>query len=147
MLHKSKHIFSKVEGHRPWLGILEFITGSLALSVLGDFGSNSATGALGGLQAGCNYQFVNSNWVFGIQGDYDWTNASNTSAVPLFPSVTDQTQIKSLSSITGRIGYTFFGPKFLGYVKAGGAWSKGTSLSRSALFRSRRQTRRKAAGQ
>jgi outer membrane immunogenic protein len=94
-------------------------------AILGDFGSNSATGALGGLQAGCNYQFVNSNWVFGIQGDYDWTNASNTSAVPLFPSVTDQTQIKSLSSITGRVGYTLFGPRFLGYVKAGGAWEQG----------------------
>src|SRR5208337_90729 len=42
-------------------------------AILGDFGSSSATGALGGLQAGCNYQV--SRWVFGIQADYDWTNA------------------------------------------------------------------------
>jgi outer membrane immunogenic protein len=93
-------------------------------AILGDFGSNSATGALGGLQAGCNYQINNSSWVFGIQGDYDWTNVNNTNQVPLFPSVSDQTQIKSLASITGRVGYTFW-PQFLGYVKAGGAWEQG----------------------
>jgi hypothetical protein len=62
-------------------------------AILGDFGSSSATGALGGLQAGCNYQV--SRWVFGIQADYDWTNANNNNPVPLFPAVTDQTQIKS----------------------------------------------------
>jgi outer membrane immunogenic protein len=90
--------------------------------ILGDFGSNSATGAVGGLQAGCNYQV--SHWVFGIQGDYDWTNANNNNRVPLFPLVSDQTQLNSLSSITGRVGYTFW-PRFLAYVKAGGAWDHG----------------------
>ena len=93
-------------------------------AVLGDFGSGSATGALGGLQTGCNYQFSNSGWVVGIQGDYDWTNASNNNPVPLFPAVTDQTNIRSLASITGRVGYAFW-DRFLGYVKAGGAWEQG----------------------
>ncbi len=45
--------------------------------------------------------------------------------VPLFPAVTDQTQIKSLASITGRVGYAFWDNRFLGYVKAGGAWEQG----------------------
>ena len=93
-------------------------------AILGDFGSGSATGALGGLQTGCNYQFSGSRWVVGIQGDYDWTNASNNNAVPLFPAITDQTNIKSLASITGRVGYAFW-DRFLGYVKAGGAWEQG----------------------
>src|SRR5258708_39828599 len=31
---------------------------------------------LAGAQVGCNYQV--STWVFGVQGDYDWTNASAT---------------------------------------------------------------------
>jgi outer membrane immunogenic protein len=92
-------------------------------AILGDFGSSSATGVIGGLQVGCNYQV--SNWVFGIQGDYDWTNTNNNHPVPLFPLVSDQTQIKSLGSITGRIGYTFFQSQLLGYVKAGGAWEQG----------------------
>ncbi len=84
----------------------------------GDFGSNTASGALGGLQGGCNYQV--GAWVFGIQGDYDWTNANNTTANVIFPVVTDQTQIKSLGSVTGRVGYSW--DRFLAYVKGGGAW-------------------------
>jgi len=92
-------------------------------AILGDFGSSSATGVIGGLQAGCNYQV--RSWVFGIQGDYDWTNVNNNNPVPLFPLVSDQTRIKSLGSITGRVGYTFFQSQFLGYVKAGGAWEQG----------------------
>jgi outer membrane immunogenic protein len=86
----------------------------------GDFGTNTGSGALGGLQAGCNYQV--GGWVFGIQGDYDWTNINNNNPIPLLPAVTDQTQIKSLASVTGRIGYSW--GRFLGYVKAGGAWEQ-----------------------
>ena len=90
-------------------------------SFLGDFGTNnSASGALGGLQAGCNYQV--GGWVFGIQGDYDWTNIDNNNAIPLFPAVSDETRIKSLASVTGRVGYAW--DRFLGYVKAGGAWEQ-----------------------
>ena len=40
------------------------------------FGSHDANGWLGGVQAGCNYQV--GSWVVGIQGDYDWTNASGS---------------------------------------------------------------------
>ena len=90
-------------------------------TIVGSFGSNTASGAIGGLQAGCNYQV--SNWVFGIQGDYDWTNANNSTANVLFPLLTDQSQPKSLASVTGRVGYAW--DRFLGYVKAGGAWEQG----------------------
>jgi outer membrane immunogenic protein len=83
-----------------------------------DLGSNTASGAIGGLQGGCNYQV--GAWVFGIQGDYDWTNANNTTANVIFPALTDQTQIKSLGSVTGRVGYSW--DRFLAYAKGGGAW-------------------------
>ena len=90
-------------------------------TISGDFGSNTASGALGGLQAGCNYQV--GGWVFGLQGDYDWTSANSNNANAIFPTVlTDQTHIKSLASVTGRVGYAF--DRFLGYVKAGGAWQQ-----------------------
>jgi outer membrane immunogenic protein len=75
---------------------------------------------LAGAQVGCNYQV--STWVFGIQGDYDWTNASASAADQLFASATDHTTIKSLASVTGRVGYAW--DRFLGYVKGGGAWEK-----------------------
>jgi outer membrane immunogenic protein len=74
---------------------------------------------LAGGQVGCNYQV--STWVFGIQGDYDWTNASASAADPLL-AATDHSNIKSLASVTGRVGYAW--DRFLGYVKGGGAWEK-----------------------
>jgi outer membrane immunogenic protein len=86
--------------------------------IVGDFGTNTASGAIGGVQGGCNYQV--GAWVFGVEGDYDWTNANNGTANVIFPLVNDQTQIRSLASVTGRVGYSW--DRFLGYVKGGGAW-------------------------
>jgi outer membrane immunogenic protein len=101
-------------------------------TILGDFGSNTSSGALGGAQAGCDYQASGANYwagglVVGIQGDYDWTsiNGSVANGIPLAVAVglADQTQIKSLASITGRVGGAW--DRFLAYVKAGGAWLQG----------------------
>jgi outer membrane immunogenic protein len=83
------------------------------------FGSHSANDWIGGVQAGCDYQF-GGGFVIGIQGDYDWTNANGSSVNNLVPGFTNQTQIRSLASVTGRVGYAW--DRFLGYVKAGGAW-------------------------
>jgi len=85
---------------------------------VGDFGTNTGSGAIGGVQGGCNYQV--SAWVFGIQGDYDWTNANNNTGNVIFPALTDQSQIKELASVTGRVGYSW--NRFLAYAKGGGAW-------------------------
>src|ERR1700719_2277733 len=68
---------------------------------VGDFGSNTPSGALGGVQAGCNYQV--GGFVAGIQGDYDWTNINGSvpNIIPFAVAVglTDQTQLKSLTSV------------------------------------------------
>jgi outer membrane immunogenic protein len=87
-----------------------------------NFGSTTASGAIGGLQAGCNYQV--GAWVFGLQGDYDWTNANQTNTpVVLAPfGAATYSKLKSLASVTGRVGYAF--DRFLGYVKGGGAWEQ-----------------------
>jgi outer membrane immunogenic protein len=91
-------------------------------TALGDLGSTTASGALGGAQAGCNYQV--GAWVFGIQGDYDWTNVSSNVAngIPatLAFGLTNHTQYKSLSSVTGRVGLAW--DRLLAYAKGGGAW-------------------------
>src|SRR5579863_6048879 len=76
------------------------------------------SGGLAGGQIGCNYQVT--TWVFGIQGDYDWSNAGGTAADASFVGGTDHSNVKSLASVTGRVGYTW--DRFLGYVKGGGAW-------------------------
>jgi outer membrane immunogenic protein len=87
------------------------------------YGSHDADSWLGGVQAGCDYQFA-GGFVIGVQGDYAWTNAegSNANLVPLFAGETNNSRIKSLSTVTGRIGYAW--DRFLGYVKGGGAWEK-----------------------
>ena len=36
---------------------------------------------IAGGQVGCNYQPVGSNWVFGIEGDFDWHRLSRTTAL------------------------------------------------------------------
>jgi outer membrane immunogenic protein len=93
---------------------------------------------LAGGQVGCNYQV--SAWVFGIQGDYDWSNASATATDALFLATTDQTKIKSLASVTGRVGYAW--DRFLGYVKGGGAWEKDEySVFTAALVSTASETR------
>jgi outer membrane immunogenic protein len=83
---------------------------------------NEPTGWLGGGQVGCNYQ--TGAWVFGIQGDYDWTNARDTDvafATSTFPVGQNlRSGMRGLASVTGRVGYTW--DRFLGYVKGGGAW-------------------------
>jgi outer membrane immunogenic protein len=76
------------------------------------------SGGVAGGQIGCNYQV--SMWVFGIQGDYDWSNASGNAADAAFAGGTDRANVKSLASVTGRAGYAW--DRFLGYVKGGGAW-------------------------
>ncbi len=86
------------------------------------FGGHDASSWLAGLQAGCNYQAPGSNWVFGIQGDYDWANADGSHADPFGGLTTLQSNTKSLASVTGRVGYAW--DRFLGYVKGGGAWER-----------------------
>jgi outer membrane immunogenic protein len=83
-------------------------------------GTHDANGWLAGVQGGCNYQ--TGSWVFGIQGDYDWANATGSNANALFPVTTDQSTIRSLASVTGRIGYAW--DRFLLYAKGGGAWER-----------------------
>jgi outer membrane immunogenic protein len=58
----------------------------------------------------------------GIQGDYAWTDAEGSNVSLRFPDFTNQTKIKSLATVTGRIGYAW--DRFLGYVKAVGAWER-----------------------
>ncbi len=84
-------------------------------------GSHDVDGFLGGAQVGCDYQFA-GGWVIGIAGDYAWTNADGSSVSLLFPAYLNHSSVKSLASVTGRIGYAW--DRFLAYVKGGGAWER-----------------------
>jgi outer membrane immunogenic protein len=84
-------------------------------------GGHNPSGFLGGLQGGCDYQFA-GGFVVGIAGDYAWSNADATSSSLLFPGQIDHSRVRSLASVTGRVGYAW--DRFLGYVKGGGAWER-----------------------
>jgi outer membrane immunogenic protein len=83
-------------------------------------GTHTASGGLIGAQLGCNYQA--GGWVFGIQGDYDWIQATGSNYNLVLPLLTDQSSPRSLASVTGRVGYAW--DRFLLYVKGGGAWER-----------------------
>ena len=66
---------------------------------------------------------VLDGWVIGVQADYDWSggNGHNTPPVAFAAfALTDAAQLKSLTAVTGRIGYAW--DRFLGYIRGGGAW-------------------------
>jgi len=80
-------------------------------------GTLDLSGGLFGGQVGCNYQF--GSWVIGAQGDWDWSGASSSFNDLVFLT-TDSVKVKSLASVTGRLGYAW--DRFLLYAKGGGAW-------------------------
>lgn len=84
------------------------------------FGSHNPSGGIGGVQAGCNYQI--GTWVFGLQGDYDWTSAQGSNVNSVLTNLTDLSSVQSLASVTARAGYAW--DRFLLYAKAGGAWER-----------------------
>src|SRR5258705_6667568 len=94
-------------------------------------GTHNPSGFLGGLQAGCDYQFA-GGFVIGIAGDYAWTNAEATSTSVLFVGQTNHSRVKGLASVTGRFGYAW--DRFLGYVKGGGAWVSDSYTISSPAF-------------
>ena len=73
------------------------------------------------MQAGCDYQFA-GGVVVGVVGDYGWTNAKGSHASAREFGVFYHSDIDSVASVTGRVGYAW--DRLLGYVKAGGSWEE-----------------------
>ncbi len=78
-------------------------------------------GILGGGQAGYNFQ--TGPWVFGVEGDFGWTNAKGTKSFPdpvlkFFLSANQSADW--IATATARLGYAW--NRALLYVKGGGAW-------------------------
>ena len=83
------------------------------------------SGFLIGGTAGINYQI--GEYVFGIEGDGDWTNLTGNSGstcgaitAVLTPPISCQTQSQWLATIRGRVGYAF--DRILLYGTAGAAF-------------------------
>jgi outer membrane immunogenic protein len=89
------------------------------------FTADSEARFLGGVQAGCDYQFA-SHWVIGFGGDVSWTNLSSVTNDPFFGGKNNQpmtlsTRTNEVATITGRIGYAW--DRVLFYGKGGAAYA------------------------
>jgi outer membrane immunogenic protein len=83
------------------------------------------SGGLVGGTAGCNYQI--SNWVFGVENDISWTNASGSTVdiAPFNTASTSKTSEKWLDTLRGRVGFAWDRALFYG---TGGAAFAGTTV-------------------
>jgi outer membrane immunogenic protein len=79
----------------------------------------TTSGALAGLQAGFNYQ--SGSFVWGMEVDGSWSGIKGRSAFQNFTLSPIQTEIRSVGTLSGRIGRTV--DHVLLYVKGGGAWA------------------------
>jgi opacity protein-like surface antigen/outer membrane protease len=90
-------------------------------------GNVRSPAALGGLQAGYNWQAPNSHWVFGVEADASALGADGTATClassGVFISANCHVRQNASGSLTGRIGFAA-GPQghTLIYAKAGAAW-------------------------
>jgi outer membrane immunogenic protein len=100
----------------------EFTDRLIGSPFFGETFTSNTSSLIGGVQAGCNYQFA-GGWVVGIQGDYDWSGNNDGTNVLFFDSISGSFNTKNLASVTGRVGYAFW-DRFLGYVKGGAAWEQ-----------------------
>jgi outer membrane immunogenic protein len=84
-----------------------------------DYGRETDSGFIGGVQAGCDFQ--TTNWVFGIQGSSDFGNVKGSHAIVNLPGFTESNKLDQIYTVSGRIGYLWT-PQLLTYGKVGVAY-------------------------
>lgn len=84
-------------------------------------GNPDPGGFLGGAQAGFDVQF--GALVLGLEGQFSWSGISGSAEVTNVPGYVAHTDIKSLATLTGRVGFSPW-DRGLIYVKAGRTWLK-----------------------
>lgn len=81
--------------------------------------SASVDGFLGGAQLGVNWQ--TGAWVFGVEGDWSWTNADGCAGHAVFILYSACADVNWYATVTGRVGYAW--DALLVYVKGGVAFA------------------------
>ena len=81
--------------------------------------SANQNGFLGGGQVGVNWQ--TGMWVFGVEGDWSWTDANGCSGHTVFPAYSGCTNNNWYATVTGRLGVAF--DRSLIYAKGGVAFA------------------------
>jgi outer membrane immunogenic protein len=92
-----------------------------------DYGRENDSGFLGGGQVGCDFQ--TTNWVFGIEGTFDFGSVKGTHSIASLPGFTESNNMQQMYTATGRIGYLWT-PQVLTYARVGAAYFN----NKNALF-------------
>jgi outer membrane immunogenic protein len=89
------------------------------------------SGGMFGLTAGYNWQGVGSPWVFGLEGDIDWTSINGQFACG---GLTCETKNDWFGTVRGRVGYSFdrYLPYFTGGVAFGNVDANRTGFAGSS---------------
>jgi outer membrane immunogenic protein len=98
------------ETHNCW----DFVT------VLGTSISDGCRTRSGGLAGGqLGYRWQVNQWVFGVEGQGDWADLSNTRVSLVDPAFSTRVRTDGIGLLTGQVGYAW--NQALLYVKGGGA--------------------------
>ena len=92
---------------------------SLALALDSSVKPVKPEGVLAGVQAG--YDFQSGPWVFGVGGDWSWTDQRARADHVVFTSYGGDSKLDWTATATGRVGYAV--SQSLIYVNAGGAFA------------------------
>jgi outer membrane immunogenic protein len=83
--------------------------------------NHTISGGLIGGTIGYNWQFPATNWVVGLEADWDWAKISGSASCPN-PAFSCQTKTSSLGTFRGRVGYAM--NNILFYGTGGLAWAQ-----------------------
>jgi outer membrane immunogenic protein len=97
--------------------------------------SGRSSSVIGGAQAGCNWQYK-PNWVFGVEGDFNWLNLKRSHDFTTTVSGEDYagsqtTKLRWLTTVRARLGYAW--DRSLLYM-TGGLAGGGVKSSASVAF-------------
>lgn len=83
------------------------------------FNNYDVSGVVGGGQVGCDYQ--TGIIVLGAQFDYGWSNLDGSGVQIGAPGQSERTNISSIASVTGRLGFAW--DRWLTFIRGGAAWA------------------------
>jgi outer membrane immunogenic protein len=87
--------------------------------VSADYGRQTDTSPIIGVQVGCDYQA--GPWVFGGRGQTEFTDLNRNNSITGVPGFYMTAGMRNVTTATGRIGYAV-APQLLLYAQGGGAW-------------------------
>jgi outer membrane immunogenic protein len=108
-----------IEGGGAW-GRSKHVGADPAFSGV-EIASFNLSGGLFGATAGYNWQAIGSPWVFGIEGDWSWTNKKGSAhdLAPFNNVFVQETKEKWFATFRGRVGYAW--DRWMLYATGGGA--------------------------